>query len=350
MCVFGKSAATFGCCLRALGWARGSGNKASTAASYAGRDESWYPWQSTQGEPPGARCPEEIEWRRPDPNMKMLPACARFLKFSPALAGTVLTLLPALHADAFDVRVTIESLAPNGGTLLTPVWVGFHDGTFDLYDRGAPASAALERLAEDGTTGPLSAAFAASGAGIVDATIVSGLFPPFAPGARTSKDFSLDASSPQNRYFSYASMVIPSNDAFIANGNPLAVPVFDGTGAFIGADFILVGSMILDAGTEVNDELPMNTAFLGQASPDTGLIEGGIVELHPGFRLAGSGGILDGSFAGFSFENADFLAPGYQVVRITVTPVPEGSTVLSGGILVGALGAGLFMRFRRNAA
>jgi len=34
--------------------------------------------------------------------------------------------------------------------------------------------------------------------------------------------FTPDAMSLMSRYFSYASMLIPSNDAFIANGNPLA--------------------------------------------------------------------------------------------------------------------------------
>lgn len=281
--------------------------------------------------------------------MNLCTSCSRLLRISPLLAGSVLTLLPAFHSVAAEVRVTIENLAPSGGTLQTPVWVGFHNGGFDLYDRGAPASAALERLAEDGSTGPLSAAFGVSGTGSVDGTIVSGAFPPFAPGARASMVFNLDASAPESRYFSYASMVIPSNDAFIGNGNPLAFPIFNSSGAFIGADFIVLGSMVLDAGSEVNDELPSNTAFFGQAAPNTGTVENGTVELHPGFLAAGSGGVLDGSFAGFSFANADFHAPGYQIARITVTAVPEGSTVLTGGVLVGVLAAGVVRRFRRAA-
>ena len=273
---------------------------------------------------------------------------------SASMFGGSLCLLIAFHdatAFAADVRVTIQNLSPSGGTLLTPLWVGFHDGTFDLYDRGAPASAALERLAEDGMTGPLSGAFAASGAGGVDGTILASAgFPPFAPGAIASMDFSLDPLSPSHRYFSYAAMVIPSNDAFIGNGNPLAFPIFDGSGSFLGADFIVVGSMVLDAGTEMNDELPANTAFLGQAAANTGVDQSGNVELHAGFAPAGSGGILDGAFAGFSFANADFLSSGYSIARITVTPVPEGSTVLTGAVLAGSLAGWAFLRRRQNAA
>ena len=42
-----------------------------------------------------------------------------------------------------SVTVTIENLAPANGGFLTPVWVGFHDGGFDLYDRGAAISPEL---------------------------------------------------------------------------------------------------------------------------------------------------------------------------------------------------------------
>jgi hypothetical protein len=260
---------------------------------------------------------------------------------------TALVMVPVIHASAVQVRVTFENLSPAGGTLLTPVWVGFHDGTFDLYDRDAAISPELERLAEDGNTAPLSAAFAASTSGGVDGTMVSGAFPPFAPGTAASMDFILNPGTGANRYLSFASMVIPSNDAFIANGNPMAIPLFDGNGKFMGADLMILGSMILDAGSEVNDELPVNTAFLGQAAPNTGTPEGGTVQTHPGFAPAGQGGILDGSFAGFSFGSADFKADGYQVARIRVTAVPEGTTVLTESLLAGSVLA-FGLRFRRS--
>jgi hypothetical protein len=262
-------------------------------------------------------------------------------------AFVALTVVPAFHASAFQVRVTIENLSPSGGTLLTPVWVGFHSGAFDLYDRGDAANPALERLAEDGSTAPLSAAFVAGTAGGVDGTITSGPFPPFRPGAISSMDFSLDPATGANRYFSYASMVIPSNDAFIANGDPTAIPLFDGNGRFIGADLIIMGSMILDAGTEMNDELPANTAFLGQAAPNTGITEGDTIRAHPGFAPAGQGGILDGTFAGFSFGSANFLADGYKVARIRVSAVPEGTSLPSELLLVGSI-LGFGLRLRRS--
>lgn len=234
-----------------------------------------------------------------------------------AAAGT----LWGSRADAFQVTVRVENLSPANGTFLTPAWVGFHDGGFDLYDQGSPASAALERLAEDGNTGPLSGLFQSTTTAGVDGTIPSATGP-FAPGSSATMTFSVDPVS--NRFFSYASMVIPSNDAFIANGNPLAHALFDSSGNFIGADFIVLGSSVLDAGTEVNDEIPGNTAFFGQASPDTGTTENGVVAIHAGFLPVGSGGILASS----QFAGADFLASGYQIARITVTPEPTTGVLI----------------------
>ncbi len=233
-------------------------------------------------------------------------------------------MLGTMSASAVDVEVTVENLAPANGGLLTPVWVGFHDGTFDPYNSGEAASAALERLAEDGNTGPLATAFDTSMTGSVEGTLDG--IGPIAPGASVSKRFRLNATDTKSRYFSYVSMVIPSNDAFVANGDPMAWQIFDESGNFLGADFMIMGSAVLDAGTEMDDELADNTAFLGQAAPDTGVMENGTVGTHPGFKAAGMGGILDGTFMGHTFENADFKAANYQVARVTVRLVPKKAT------------------------
>ena len=222
-------------------------------------------------------------------------------------------------AQAGNIRVTVTNLTPVGGTFITPIWAGFHDGSFDTYDPGSPASIALERLAEDGTTSFLSADFAASGAGSADGTLGMG---PIGPGTSVSMMFNLNSMAVNSRYFSYASMVVPSNDAFIANGNPVAFQIFNMMGGFLGADFIVLGSMVRDAGTEINDEIPMNTAFFGQMMPNTGADENGVVGDHPGFLPVGSGGILESAM----FANADFKMPMYQIARIQVEAVPEPAT------------------------
>ena len=146
-----------------------------------------------------------------------------------AIASTLAigaTLAMAANAMAATLRVTVDNLAPVNGSFLTPVWVGFHDGSFDIYDRGVSLNlfSGTEALVEDGNNGPLSDRFATTVTDGVQGTLFGPNIPPLAPGESTRFSFEVDPSSGQ--YFSYASMVIPSNDAFIANGDPLAHQIF----------------------------------------------------------------------------------------------------------------------------
>tara|TARA_E500000081_G_scaffold16871_1_gene20526 strand:+ start:4086 stop:6359 length:2274 start_codon:yes stop_codon:yes gene_type:complete len=231
----------------------------------------------------------------------------------------------SLHAATVNVTVRVENLAPINGTYLTPVWVGFHNGSFDPIEIGSEASPGLQQLAEDGNTLPIGDEFLDPelGAGVVNGTIFSGGdIPPIAPGASAELTFSVDSDAFRSRYLSFASMVIPSNDAFIANDDPTAIPVFDAQGQFVGGSFLVNGSDVLDAGSEVNDEAPDNTAFFGQSTPNTGDDESGTIQVHTGYKSVGSGGILDHA----DFGSADFKADGYQVARISLTasePEPQ---------------------------
>ena len=250
--------------------------------------------------------------------------------FSILCAAGLAVLSVSAQAETTRVIVTIENLAPQNGTFQTPVWVGFHEGEFDTYDGNTPASNdprpgsnAMEALCEDGNTGPITADFADLSAGI-DATIQGPNGGPIAPGEVTTQSFVLDANDPNHRYFSYASMIIPSNDFCISNGNPRAHLIFDDDGQFVAEDFFVVGSETLDAGTEVNDEIPENTAFFGQQAPNTGVDENGVIgtlgsDLPAiGFLPPGSGGILDDP----RFRMADFLVPGYPFLKISFTAAP----------------------------
>ncbi|MGF1494166.1 MAG: spondin domain-containing protein [Microcoleaceae cyanobacterium] len=213
-----------------------------------------------------------------------------------------------------QVTISIENLAPENGTFITPVWFGFHDGTFDTYDRGRPVSPGLESVAEDGDTSLISTEFDLAGFGTVQGTIPGGAGIPgvIDPGETTTFTVELDLDDPQSAFFNYASMIVPSNDFFIANGNERAFQIVDEEGNFLGTDFVVLGENILDAGTEVNDEIPANTAFFGQQTPDTGVDENGVVEIAEGFIPGGN--ILSSD----DFFNADFTAEGYEVARIRV--------------------------------
>ncbi|NET72080.1 MAG: PEP-CTERM sorting domain-containing protein [Sphaerospermopsis sp. SIO1G2] len=228
-------------------------------------------------------------------------------------------------ASAATLKVTIENLAQPQGVVVTPLWVGFHDGNFDIFNIGEAASSSLETLAEDGNTAPISNLFSSSGSGQVQGTLLGpgiapGSPPVIPPGTTASQTFKIDGNLASSRYFSYGAMIVPSNDAFIANDNSRAFRIFDDAGNFIGADFIISGDRVWDAGTEVNDEIPQNTALLGQTSPNTGADENGVVTQHPGFIPGGN--ILS------QFPNADFTTPGYQVARIKIEKVPEPDNMI----------------------
>lgn len=259
-----------------------------------------------------------------------------------ALAST-LTFAPT--ANAASLKITVDNLAPENGTLLTPAWFGFHDGNFDLYDRNEPITPGLERLVEDGNVEPLNAEFLASGAGTAQGAIAGlDLTPgPIDSGESASFTIDLDGSLPSSQYFSYASMVIPSNDFFIANGNPLAHRIFDDAGNFLGADFLVAGSEVLDGGTEVNDELEETTAFFSQSVADTGEVEGGGVTLATGFEPGGR--ILSEP----RFANADFTGEGFNIARFRVELVEDAAAVPEPGVVLGLLAMGGLMVGRRRA-
>ena len=120
-------------------------------------------------------------------------------------------------------------------------------------------------------------------------------------------------------------MVIPSNDFWYANGNPQTHRIFDENGNFVAQDFIVTNLNVLDAGTEVNDELPASTAFFGQADPNTGIDEDGVIldfddpsGLVRFRQSADSGNIL----ADERFAMADFTIAGYPLVKISFRAEP----------------------------
>ena len=261
---------------------------------------------------------------QPCPALKALTALL-------TLTGLLTSSVPVHAQENTRVMVTIENLAPQQGTWLTPFWVGFHDGSFDTYDGGTPASndpqpgsVAMERLCEDGNTGPISEEFAALVPSGTDTTL-AGPNGPLGPGDRAVGNFVLNPSDPHIRYFSYAAMIIPSNDFCLSNGDPQAHPLFDADGNLVAEPFFITGAEALDAGTEVNDELPDTTAFFGQEMPNTGIDENGLIGAlgsdNPnvlGFLPPGSGGVLDDP----RFAMADFSLPGYPFAKLSFATAP----------------------------
>ena len=98
-----------------------------------------------------------------------------------AICGAACLFLMNGQSDAqIQVRVDVTNNAPAGGVAITPLWVGFHDGSFDSYNGGLSSQPGLERIAEDGDTSQISADFLndltyidTSGGPAVSATVAS---------------------------------------------------------------------------------------------------------------------------------------------------------------------------------
>jgi len=232
-------------------------------------------------------------------------------------------LLLSVQSQALEVNVKVDNLSPPGGLYFTPLWVGFHQGSFDLYDSGASASEAVERFAEDGDFASLINDFSTTGG--QDAVILNpegfAGAPIFDPGLTSYATLDLDPVA--NQYFSYAAMILPSNDAFVANDNPMEYQLFDDEGEFMGPlSFVVYGSAVLDAGTEANTE--SDAAFLNQSAPNTGESTADVIMPHPGF-------------------NGSVANPAASPVNILGANVPPGTTI---DPLLGDFTQGLFPLMR----
>ena len=71
---------------------------------------------------------------------------------SEAAISLLLSPVGAFAQNTILMERSIENSAPDEGTHLTPLGVGFLGGSFDLFDIGESVSCALEALAEDENT------------------------------------------------------------------------------------------------------------------------------------------------------------------------------------------------------
>lgn len=224
-----------------------------------------------------------------------------------------------------EIRVSLRNTSDTGGTALTPLFAGFHDNSFDVYDLGGTASAGLEALAEDGNNAVIAEELIAADA---DAQSVNVAGPRGPIAARELATATVMVDGLSNGYLGVASMLLPSNDAFIGTAN--ALKLFDADGNFLGAQTVAFnGDSVRDAGTEVNTEL--DAAFINQTGPNTGITENGVITVHPGFNGSlgnpvGEGDqiILGGTNAFGEFIDpvaADFTQPGAEVALLHVNVV-----------------------------
>ena len=163
-----------------------------------------------------------------------------------------------------------------------------------------------------------------------------------------SGTLTIDVAQPTvNRFATFLSMFVPSNDTFFGNENPLAYEIFDVGGDVIEQTIQITGRSIWDAGTEVNQLF--GAAFTGQ-NILLGDTEGGnitrLLDIDDG--LGGDG--FDALEALFGVTGAGSITADTVLFTIdiaatpAVIPLPAGGTLLLAGI--GAFG--LVARRRRK--
>ena len=261
------------------------------------------------------------------------PMSTRHLLASLALASLA---LPA-QAASVQVKVTVENLAPTNSLAFAPLHLGFHGGSFDVFDIGQTAGAEIIGIAEGGSNALWAPAFQAADPNAVLGSILpAGII----GGETASATFVVDSAV--NPYFSFAAMVLPSNDFFIANDDPMQYRLFDANGNLNLSSITLKSTDIWDAGSEVHD--PLAAAFVTDGINGNRVNQNSVVAFN---------------FAEFSAYNGLVTARGYtfdsqlnansEVYRIAfdVTPVPEPETYAM--MLVGLGLIGLAARRRKKA-
>jgi hypothetical protein len=150
--------------------------------------------------------------------------------------GALIISASAGATDANYYEVTITNLTR--AESFTPVLVASHRDGVNIYDLGSPASDELAALAEGGDTAPLKAALQSDDR-VVDIQQSGGLL---IPGESVTVRV---LSRRGARRISLASMMIPTNDGFIALNNAIAPAHGE----------VTYYSPGYDAGSEPNDEL-----------------------------------------------------------------------------------------------
>lgn len=255
------------------------------------------------------------------------------MKMFSRLGGMALAVcassLMATTASAVVLEISVTNEQAEGGLFLTPVYFGFHDGSFDAFDAGSGASAGVELLAEEGNFGGVrderlaaaptsqgAAAFGPEGFGSA-----AGQPPVLDPGETATFTINLNT---ENRYLTFLSMIIPSNDAFIGNDNPFAYELFTDDGVFTGLEPIEVTlDQVWDAGTELNDNLGAAFNAAGGTATDT----------TDGISLLGSGiDSLFGQSTAAGTVTGNSFSPLLATISVAAVPLPAGLPLLALGL------------------
>jgi hypothetical protein len=206
------------------------------------------------------------------------------------VAALVFSSSSALADGKASYDVTITNLT--NSISFTPILVASHRKPVTIFELGSPASEDLSMVAESGNSAPLTATLKKNKQ-VVDVQNSGGLL---LPGASVSVIVSAKRGA---KLISIASMMLPTNDGFIALDS-VQVPK-SGSATYYSPGY--------DAGTELNDELCANIPgpTCGGAGGSPGVDED-YVHIHRGIH-----GIGDLNASTYDWRN--------PVAKITVTRI-----------------------------
>jgi hypothetical protein len=259
----------------------------------------------------------------------------RSLSISASILGLA-ALGSSAAAAPVQIRVTAQNLAPANSVAFAPLRIGFGNGTFDAFNNGQQAflfgqpslaDAPIVSVAEGGSGSTWFPAFAAAEPQALLGTVANG--GPLLPGASASVDFTVDPAI--NRFFTFASMVVPSNDHFIGNDSPTEYELFNAQGGLNITTISQFGRDVWDAGSELTN--PLNAAFLAIGTnalrdPDNGVVSFDFAQLDAFNGLT--------TAAGYVFDRQ--FAASDEIYRISfeIIPAPGALSLIGLGGLVAA--------------
>ncbi|MBV7256153.1 spondin domain-containing protein [Pacificimonas sp. WHA3] len=267
----------------------------------------------------------------------------RFKTLATGAIAIAVTAAPmAVAAKTVALTVTIENIAPENTVSFAPLRFGFGNGTFDAFNINEAAGAEIISIAEGGSGSAWLPAFAAADPGAVIGSSAGAQIPGTSQIVGT---FNIDTEA--NRFFTFANMVVPSNDLFLGNDNPMAFNLFDDDGNLQLFDITQTVAAIWDANSEVAD--PDNAAFIPGANNDARIAENGLIAFAFD-ELSVFNGLT--TAAGYVFDGSN-LRLDTDIFRVTFSAVDVNEVAEPAAILPFASGLALLgfaaVRRRRRA-